>query len=268
MRAHAAALAFRAARLVAVVYAKGTRWRALAAVVLDFVVRANIRPLAFPKLCVRAWAHFMAGSVNAPANPPPRAVMAEYAAATFTTLSLQFVMSTPRIAFASLARTTLSSMLTHPCTFAVFAEVLFAAVDAKSAAATRATLGFDSSVQTYRGSAAISASTTNAVVLTYAAASLVESFALAAAAFGNPMLAKSAAAAGFAKVLDFSVGASRAALFAVGALPKMNAFTCGWRHVASLIPARAINRHCKHIRVTPRPLAAAALHWHATQKTR
>jgi hypothetical protein len=82
------------------------------------------------------------------------------------------------------------------------------------------------------------------------------------------MLAKSAAAAGFAKVLDFSVGASLAALFAVGALPKMNAFACGWRHVASSTPARSVNGHCKHIRVTLRPLAAATLHWHATQKTR
>ena len=132
-------------------------------------------------------------------------------------------------------------------------------------------------MQTEQRSTAILASAAIAVVLTNAAASLLERFAQAAAAFGISMLAKCAAAAGFAEVLDFAVGASLTALLAVGALPKMNTFTRGWRHVkasmvqgllASFIPARAINRHCKHIRVTPRPLAAATLHWHATQKTR
>lgn len=39
-------------------YAKVARWRALAAVVLDFFVRTKIHPLAFPKLCVSAWTHF------------------------------------------------------------------------------------------------------------------------------------------------------------------------------------------------------------------
>ena len=96
-------------------------------------------------------------------------------------------------------------------------------------------------MQTNRGSAAILARTPNAVVLTNTAASLIEGFALAAAAFAISMLAKSAAAAGFAKVLDFSVGASLAALFAVGALPKMNAFASRWPHVASYIPTRTIN---------------------------
>ncbi len=52
VRAYAAALALLATRLVAVVNAKVTRWRALAAVVLDFVVRTNIRPLAFPETYV------------------------------------------------------------------------------------------------------------------------------------------------------------------------------------------------------------------------
>ena len=77
---------------------------------------------------------------NAPANPPPLAVMTEHAAATFTTLSLQFVVGAPRTAFANFARPTLSSMLAHSCTFAVFTIVLFAAVAAKSAAATKTTL--------------------------------------------------------------------------------------------------------------------------------
>lgn len=72
----------------------------------------------------------MAGSVNAPANPPPLAVMMEYSAAAFTALSLQFVVSTPRPAFAYLARTTMSFMHTQPCSYAVFAVVA-----AKSAAA-------------------------------------------------------------------------------------------------------------------------------------
>jgi hypothetical protein len=48
VRTYASALAFLAARLVAVVYAKVTRRRTLAPVVLDFVVRTNVRPLAFP----------------------------------------------------------------------------------------------------------------------------------------------------------------------------------------------------------------------------
>ena len=52
VRAHAAALALLAPRLEAVVFTKVTRRRALAAIVLDFVVRTNVRPFAFPKLCV------------------------------------------------------------------------------------------------------------------------------------------------------------------------------------------------------------------------
>lgn len=101
-----------------------------------------------------------------------------------------------------------------------------------------------------------------------ATASLLEGFALAAAAFVISMLAKRPAAAGFAEVLNFSVGASLAALLAVEALPKMNEFASGRPHVTSFIPARTINRHCTHPRVTLHPLAAATLHWHATQKTR
>jgi hypothetical protein len=81
-------------------------------------------------------------------------------------------------------------------------------------------------------------------VLAYAAASLIEGFALAAAAFVIPVLAKSADDAGFAKVFDF-VGAS----LAVGALPKKNASSCGGWHVATSIPARTINRHCKHMSI-------------------
>jgi hypothetical protein len=123
-------------------------------------------------------------------------------------------------------------------------------------------------VQTEERSTAILASAANAVVLTNAAASLLERFAQAAAAFGISMLAKRAAAAGFAEVLDFAVGARLAALLAVGALPKMNAFASWWPQVASSIPVRTINRHCRHTRVTLRPLAATTLHWHATQKTR
>ncbi len=140
MRTHAAALALLAPRLVAVVFTKVTRRRALAAIVLDFVVRTNVRPFAFPKLCVTTWARFIAMSVNAPAHPPPLAVMTVHAAVAFATLRLQFVVSTPRTAFAYLARPTLSSMLAQSCSFAVFAEVLFAAVAAKSAATTGATL--------------------------------------------------------------------------------------------------------------------------------
>jgi len=79
-------------------------------------------------------------SVNAPAHPPPLAVMTVHAAVAFATLRLQFVVSTPRTAFAYLARPTLSSMLAQSCSFAAFAEVLFAAVAAKSAATTGATL--------------------------------------------------------------------------------------------------------------------------------
>ena len=123
-------------------------------------------------------------------------------------------------------------------------------------------------MQTEERSAAILASAANAVVLTNATASLLERFAQAAAAFGISMLAKRAAAAGFAEVLDFAVGASLTALLAVGALPKMNAFAPGWLQVASSIPSRTINRHCRHSRVTLRTFAAATLHWHATQKTR
>lgn len=132
VRTYASALAFLAARLVAVVYAKVTRRRALAAVVLDFVVRTNVRTLAFHVLYVSAKARCIAESVTAPAYSPPLAVMTEHAATTFTTLSIQFVVSTPRNPLAHFARPTLSSMLAQSCTFAVFAEVLFAAVAAKS----------------------------------------------------------------------------------------------------------------------------------------
>ncbi len=52
VRANAAALAVLAPRLDAVVYAKVARRRALAAVILDFVVRTDVRPHALPKLGV------------------------------------------------------------------------------------------------------------------------------------------------------------------------------------------------------------------------
>ena len=72
-------------------------------------------------------------------------------------------------------------------------------------------------------SATIFAGSAGTIVLTNATAALLERFAQATEAFGFSVFAVHAAAARFAKMLDFAVRARLAALLAVGFLPLVNA---------------------------------------------
>ena len=73
-------------------------------------------------------------------------------------------------------------------------------------------------------------------MLAYGAPALLEEFALSADALCFAVLAVRAAAAIFAKVSDFVVGAQAfAAELAVGALPQVHAHASGWPRVAAFI---------------------------------
>ena len=144
MRAHAAALALLAPRLEAVVFTKVTRRRALAAIVLDFVVRADVWPLALPAHRVTATNQTHDGqwhiALNTPADPPAPVVLAENAAAAITALHLELAMTAPSAASAYFAGRLQRAMLTNTRALALNTGILRSSMDAYRAAAAVAAM--------------------------------------------------------------------------------------------------------------------------------
>jgi hypothetical protein len=160
---------------------------------------------------------------------------AENAAATISTLRLQFVVTAPiGAATAYFAGPPLSAVLTNGCALAIFARISRPSMHAPCAAATFATVMFLLHVNAKRATATTLAITTDAIMLAYGTAPLRKLLAKSAHALFFAMLAVRAAAAKFAKVPNFVVRTHIfAAFLAIGALPHMNAHPTGRPNVTT-----------------------------------
>ena len=159
----------------------------------------------------------------APAHTPSLVVMTEHTAAAVAALRFQLTMGAITRSLARLARSAQGAVLADCFPLAVFARVLFSTVGAEIFSATGTTFVLVLSMHAQFASATILAGSADTIVLTNATAALLERFAQATEALGFSVLAVHAAAARFAKMLDFAVRARLAALLAVGFLPLVNA---------------------------------------------
>ena len=149
--------------------------------------------------------------------------MTEHTAAAVAALRFQLTMSAITRSLARLARSPQGAVLADCFPPAVFARILFSTVGAETLSATGTAFVLVLSMRAQGASAAILAGSAGTVVLANATAALLERFAQATEALGFSVFAVHAAAAGFAKMLDFAVRARLAALLAVGFLAPVNA---------------------------------------------
>ena len=144
VRTNTAALALFATTRKAVVNAINTGRRALPAAVLDFVVRADVWPLALPAHRVTATNQTHDGqwhiALNTPADPPAPVVLAENAAAAITALHLELAMTAPSAASAYFAGRLQRAMLTNTRALALNTGILRSSMDAYRAAAAVAAM--------------------------------------------------------------------------------------------------------------------------------
>ena len=128
--------------------------------------------------------------MNALARAPSPVMGAENAAATISTLRLQFVVTAPiGAATAYFAGPPLSAVLTNGCALAIFARISRPSMHAPCAAATFATVMFLLHVNAKRATATTLAITTDAIMLAYGTAPLRKLLAKSADALDFAMLA-------------------------------------------------------------------------------
>ena len=163
-------------------------------------------------------------------------MVAEHAATALSALYLQPAVGAPRATPADFASPFQCAMLANTRALALCAIILCPPVYAQGAAAAVAASRFVPHVPAQRAAAAVFAIGASLVVLTYGSTALIEKFALSACLLCFAVRAVCAAAAVFAKVSDFVVGAQAfAAKFAVGALPQVHAHASGWPRVTAFV---------------------------------
>jgi len=143
--------------------------------------------------------------LNAPARAPSPVMDAENAAATISTLRLQFVVTAPiGAATAYFAGPPLSAVLTNGCALAIFTRMFQPSMNAPCATATFATGMFWLHVNAQRASATTLAIITDAIMLAYGTAPFRKLLAKSADALVFAMFAVRAAPTKFAKVPPLS----------------------------------------------------------------